>query len=85
MLMIKRMFLKSAGKGNVICKGGGFMIVMRLKVIGCWIPFAERIWYRSNASLSLDWRKNSSIGYTNFRIKHKVAVMDDEVLIRKNW
>lgn len=28
MLMIKRMFLKSAGKGNVIGKGGGFMIVM---------------------------------------------------------
>ena len=27
-----------------------------------WIPFEERTWYWSNASLSLDWRKNTSIG-----------------------
>ncbi len=27
------------------------------------IPFEERAWYLSNASLSLDWRKNTSIGH----------------------
>ena len=32
------------------------------------IPFEERTWYLSNASLSLDWRKKTSIGYAKVRI-----------------
>ena len=48
-----------------------------------WIPFDERIWYLSNASLSLDWRKNTSTGHRSIYLSRISRVLNETSVLIK--
>lgn len=47
------------------------------------VPFDERIWYLSNASLSFDWRKNSSTGHRSTYLSRISRVLRDISVLMK--